>query len=255
MSGDRPMPGTVLPGEKAACSIWAKKFSGLRFSVIVPTCDQRIVRVRPGLGQVERVEAVGLRVRVGHDLHRQRPARMLAARDRLEQVAAMEVGIGAGHVRGFVVGEERHALVGVEVVLHPELLAGGVDPHVGVRAVAVHVAPGARQAALAHQVGHLVRGLGIAGPEVPLHVVVAQARVGQPLLAADEVRELHRVAHEEDRRVVADEVVVAFARCRTSARSRARRARCRGCPARRRRWRSAPASRSCAPFWNSAALV
>jgi len=42
-------------------------------------------------------------------------------------------------------------------------------------------------------------------------VVVAQSRIGQTLLAADEVRELHRVAHEEDRRVVAHEVVVALA--------------------------------------------
>ncbi len=31
------MPGTVLPGENAACSISAKKFTGLRLSVSVPT--------------------------------------------------------------------------------------------------------------------------------------------------------------------------------------------------------------------------
>jgi hypothetical protein len=31
------MPGTVLPGENAACSICAKKSSGLLFSVIVAT--------------------------------------------------------------------------------------------------------------------------------------------------------------------------------------------------------------------------
>src|SRR5690606_26083126 len=54
--------------------------------------------------------------------------------------------------------------------------------------------------------------LRVAGPEVPLHVVIAQAGVWQALLAADEVRELHRVAHEEDRRVVSDQGVVAFVR-------------------------------------------
>src|SRR3546814_2561783 len=32
----------------------------------------------------------------------------------------------------------------------------------------------------------------------------------KPLLAADEVRKLHRIAHEEDRRVVADEIVIAL---------------------------------------------
>jgi hypothetical protein len=35
LSGDRPIPGTVLPEEKAACSICAKKFSGLRLSATV----------------------------------------------------------------------------------------------------------------------------------------------------------------------------------------------------------------------------
>ena len=45
------MPGTVLPGENAACSIWAKKLSGFLFRVIVPTliigqslCGQILVR-------------------------------------------------------------------------------------------------------------------------------------------------------------------------------------------------------------------
>ncbi len=55
-----------------------------------------------------------------------------------------------------------------------------------------------------------MRGLGVEGPEVPLHVVVAQAVSAAALLRADEVRELHRVADEEDRGVVADEIVVAL---------------------------------------------
>ena len=37
MSGEKPMPGTTADGSNAACSIWAKKLSGLRFRVIVPT--------------------------------------------------------------------------------------------------------------------------------------------------------------------------------------------------------------------------
>ena len=49
-------------------------------------------------------------------------------------------------------------------------------------------------------------------PEVPLHVVVAQVVGRHALLGADEVLELHRVAHEEDRGVVADHVEVALGR-------------------------------------------
>src|SRR3546814_7094720 len=56
----------------------------------------------------------------------------------------------------------------------------------------------------------LVGAIEIIGPEIPLHVGVAEARVGEPFLAADEVRELHRIAHEENGRVVADQVVIAL---------------------------------------------
>ena len=47
-------------------------------------------------------------------------------------------------------------------------------------------------------------------PEVPLHVVVAQVAVGATLLGADETWELQRIAQEEHRGVVADDVVIAF---------------------------------------------
>ena len=108
--------------------------------------------------------------------------------------------------------EVQVALLRTEVVLHPEALAGGVDPLVGVRAEAVHLAPRLRQAAVAHEVGDLVGRLGREGPEVPLHVGVAQARARQALLRVDEVGELDRVADEEHRGVVADDVVVALGR-------------------------------------------
>ena len=96
------------------------------------------------------------------------------------------------------------------MVLQPDFLSCGVDPAVGLRAVAVHVPPGPRDATVAHQVGDLVGGLREQGPEVPLHVVVAQPVVRAAFLRSDEVLELHRVLDEEDRGVVADEIVVAF---------------------------------------------
>src|SRR5699024_8387482 len=91
-----------------------------------------------------------------------------------------------------------------------ELLSVRVDPHVGVAGVAVHVPPRTRYAPIAHQPGHLMRRLGRERPEVPLHVVVTQVRIGTALLRPDELLELQRVTYEEDRRVVADHVVVAL---------------------------------------------
>ena len=61
---------------------------------------QRVVAVGPHLGQVEGVEAVGLGLGEGHDLHPQRPARVVAPLDRVEQVAPVVVGVDAGEPVG-----------------------------------------------------------------------------------------------------------------------------------------------------------
>ena len=166
--------------------------------------------MRPHLGDVERVEPVGLGVVVRHDLHRDVPRREVSGIDGVEEVATVVVGVGPRDELSLRALHLDVALVGGEVVLDPEALTGGVDPLVGVRAEAGHLAPGARQAAVAHQVGHLVRGLRGEGPEVPLHGRVAQAGARQALLRVDEVGELDAVADEEHRCVVADDVVVAL---------------------------------------------
>jgi hypothetical protein len=172
--------------------------------------DERVVLLRPGLREVEGVEPVGLRLFVGHDLDGEGPRRVVAAFDGVEQVPAVHVRVLAGHPTGLLVAHVLHALVGVEVVLNPELLTLGVDPHVGVRGVAVHVPPCLGQTARPHQVRHLVSRFGGERPEVPLHVVRPQARIGQTLLRVDEVGELHRITDEEDGRVVAHHVEVAL---------------------------------------------
>ena len=90
--------------------------------------DQRVVRVRPHLGQVERVEPVRLGVLERHDLHLQRPAREVPILDAVVQIALVVVSVGPCEFVRLFLGEEVDALVGLEVVLNPEPLALGVDP-------------------------------------------------------------------------------------------------------------------------------
>ena len=107
-------------------------------------------------------------------------------------------------------GQGRDALLGQPVVLDQLGLAGLVDPPVGVHAEALHGAVRRRQAARAEHHRHHVHGLGRLADEVenPVRVLPVEVhRVG--LLGVDEVRELDRVADEEDGQVVADEVPVA----------------------------------------------
>ncbi len=122
----------------------------------------------------------------------------------------MAVRVFSGQLVGLGLGQVPDALVRLEVVLHPEVLAGLVLPLVGVRAEAVQVAVGRRDAAVAEQPGHLVGGLGRQPPEVPDVVGLLRAGVRVPLLGVDEVGELAGVLDEEHRGVVADEVVVAL---------------------------------------------
>ncbi|SKX64308.1 Uncharacterised protein [Mycobacteroides abscessus subsp. abscessus] len=176
----------------------------------LPDLVQRVVTMRPHLGQVKGIEPIRDGVVVRHQLHLERPARSTSARDVLEEVAGVEIGVGRSHLVGFVLGEELDALIGDEVIPHPVLDALGIHPQIGVRAVAVHVAPGLGDTAVAHQPGDLMRRLRRQRPEVPLHVVVAKVVVGAAFLRPDEVLELQRILDEEDRRVVADHVVDAL---------------------------------------------
>src|SRR5690625_7891848 len=114
----------------------------------------------PDFGQIERIETIGSGLGIGHYLYRQGPAWVLAAGDSVKQIATVEVRISAGHGRGFLVAEKFHALMGVEMVLHPKLLALSVDPPKGVRTETVHLPPRAWQSALDHTLGDLVGGTG-----------------------------------------------------------------------------------------------
>ena len=78
------------------------------------------------------------------------------------------------------------------------------------RAEAVHVAQGAGQAAVAHQPGDLVCRCGVQAPEIPLHVVTRRPEPGIRFCEWMKSGELDGIANEEDRSVVAYQVVVAF---------------------------------------------
>ena len=96
------------------------------------------------------------------------------------------------------------------MVFHPEVFAGGVVPFVGVAAVAVHVAVAGRRAPIGEQHRHLMQGFRGQRQEIPEHVGVFQVGLRMAFLGVDEIRKFQRITDEKDRRVVADQIVVAF---------------------------------------------
>ncbi len=89
--------------------------------------NERVIAVRPDLGEIERVDVVGLRFSFGHDLHADSPLGEVAVLDRPEEVALRVVRIFAAHRIGFLAREVLDALLGLEVPFDIEQLVLVVD--------------------------------------------------------------------------------------------------------------------------------
>ncbi len=122
----------------------------------------------------------------------------------------MALAVLADELGRLLVAEVPDALLADPVELDPGALPGGVDQAEGVAAEPVHVAVAQRDAPLAHRDGDLVERLGQQGPEVPVVLRAAQVGARVALHGVVQIRELERVAEEEDGRVVAHEVPVAL---------------------------------------------
>jgi hypothetical protein len=122
----------------------------------------------------------------------------------------MRLAVLANQRLGFLVGDILNALLRAEMEFHPSVFIALFDETVGVAAEAVHVPEALRDAALAHHDGDLVERLGQQGPEVPIVVGGAQTRAQVALDRMIKVREAQRISEEEDGRVIAHHVPIAF---------------------------------------------
>ena len=151
---------------------------------------------------------------LGEQLHREFPFRERAGVDRLEQVAAVEIVVGALQLHRLVPQRGLQAELRPPVELHEGGLALRVDQTEAVDAEALDHPQRARNAAVAHRPQHHVQGFGGQRDEIPERVVRAgrlrEAAIGFHLHRMDEVREFHRVLDGEHRQVVADQVEIAF---------------------------------------------
>ncbi|MCW0414557.1 hypothetical protein NB689_000311 [Xanthomonas sacchari] len=175
---------------------------------------QRHQFLRDQLGGVQVVEREGVGLFLGEQLHAQFPFREVAAFDRLEQVAAVEVRVGAGQLHRLVPDRGLQAELRPPVELDEGAAAFRVEQAEAVDAEAFHHAQRARDGAVAHRPHDHVQRFGHQRDEVPECVVRAgrlrKAAVRLHLHRVDQVGELQRVLDEEHRDVVAHQVPVAF---------------------------------------------
>jgi hypothetical protein len=145
-SAEGAIPGTIVLGEKAACSTSAKWLAGCSISIkpsqgfligggaasqtdspaqvtYIPVqrqfaqIPQWVVRMRPHFGGVENIDMVVLSLPGGHDLHAERPRWKVAPLDRVPHIRRVVVGVFAGELFGLGDRHRLHALVGSQVEL------------------------------------------------------------------------------------------------------------------------------------------
>ena len=131
---------------------------------------------------------------------------------------------------------DRFRLIGQEVEFDPEAFAGGVGPHVGVGPHRSCCARSLRPRA--HQVGDLVCGFWVLGPEVPL-VLSADRNLADAFASGQREPSLGRAQRRLKRLQPGRSVLP----CRTSGQNRGRRARCLVSPVHRQRLRTEPTFR------------
>jgi hypothetical protein len=204
------MPGTMLAGANAACSTSAKTFSGLRLSSKYPTSSSGKSPFGQTFVRSKGLKGKALSLGVRHHLDKERPAREILGLDAFEEVPLMALAILPDKRLGFGIGQVLNALLGTEMEFDPGALVCGVNEAVGVAAESMHVAEAFGDAALAHDDRDLMQGFRQQRPKIP--VVVGAAHAG-PRIALDgmvEIGKTQGIAEEEHRRVVADDVPVAF---------------------------------------------
>ena len=167
------------------------------------------------LGGVQNV--IGLRVGKGvvKHLDAQVPFREVPDLDRVVQVAAVIVRVGAGNLHRLVPQGRLHPKARAPVELDEGRRALGIHQPEGVDAKTLHHPQAARQGAVRHRPHDHVHRFRHQRDEIPERVMrrgrLRKAAVGLGFYGVDKVGELHRVLDEEDRDVVADKVPVAFA--------------------------------------------
>ena len=110
----------------------------------------------------------------------------------------------------FLVSQVLDALLGAQMEFDPDPFIFGIDHAEGVTAKTMHMAIGEGNAAVTHDNGHLVQCFGQRSPEIP--VIRGRTQVGLRVTfdSPVEIREFMRIANEEDRGIVSNQIPVAF---------------------------------------------
>lgn len=196
----------------SVCNLLSLGMEIFRISVEHNLADwfKRIVAMGPYFSHVVDIESVFVSVSKRHNLYEPVPSGSTAIQQCFVEVSGCKVLVLHTLLCSLCIREVFDTLSCLEVVLNQKWLSLCVDPLEGMGAVAIHVPVAVRSASIGKENHNLVLSLRRVTPEVEGHVWILDSRLWMALLRVNEVWELDWVLDEEDRRVVADHVVVAF---------------------------------------------
>jgi hypothetical protein len=150
----------------------------LNFSVIVlgvpvqghlTNSVERVVLVRPNLGDIENIKPVVLGIFFRHELNVESPGRIITFLNRFVEITSGEILILEGHCVLLLGGEIFDALVCFEMVFNVMNFTLIVNPFEGMRRVSVHESVAVRSTSVREKDGDLVEGLRGMLPEIEDH--------------------------------------------------------------------------------------
>jgi hypothetical protein len=130
--------------------------------------------------------------------------------DRLEEIALCAVRIFTAHRISVFARKALDSLFGLEMSFDVKQFVLCVDEREGVAGISVHMAIAIGCAAITEENCYLMQRLGRERKEVPHHGWRLEVGLRIALLRMDEIAKLERILDEEDRRVLAEHVPVAF---------------------------------------------
>ena len=164
----------------------------------------------PNLCQVERIETIGFRILLRHDLHAHFPFGKISLLNTLKQIPLGMFTIFRHDLFRLFVREIGDSLHTTQMEFHPTTFVIFVIKTERMTSETVHVAKILRNPPVTHQDHDLVQSFWWQTPEVPHRRVTSQVCLRIPLLRVNKIGKLQRIPDKENRRVIPDQIPVSL---------------------------------------------
>ena len=151
--------------------------------------NQRILFLRPDLGQVERIKRTISSLLFRHQLDIHRPSREITPLDAFVQITLMTLAVFCDDSFCLLIGKVLDALLGMQMEFHPHPFATCINQRESMATIPMHMTVRSRNTTVAHGNSHLMQGFRERSPEIPV---------------------IKWTTHKEDRSIVAYQIPIAF---------------------------------------------